>query len=139
MIGTTAALIGLTAASAAGKVVGGAMQSRAAGKAAETQQKGADKAADYQKQMWGQQQQLMDPYRKTGGQSNALLGSLMLPPGAPGAYRPGMDFRPQPPMSSATTMPRAAGLVNGAPRPPAVYNRVPRVGMPDPDPRIWGR
>lgn len=83
----TAALIG-----AGASLIGGAMQSSAAQKAASTQAKSADKATALQREMWLKQLELQKPFYEAGltGQE-ALLNYLGLggDPNAPG-YGAGM-------------------------------------------------
>lgn len=90
MIGTAMAL-GLMAATKAGSdITGAAISSHAANKATQAQQASIGKAMDFQKQMWGQQQQYQQPYMNAGANSVNMLGRLMTPPGQPGAYNPMM-------------------------------------------------
>jgi hypothetical protein len=129
MIGTTAALIGLTAATAGSKVAEAAMGAHAAGKAAKTQSAAVDKSMDLQRQIWGQQQQMQQPYLHAGSNSMNLLGSLMTPQGMPGAYRPppGMGSSGYPnPNGPMTRPPMSFGM------PPPGAGGPPPMGGPPP-------
>lgn len=89
MIGTTALLVGLAGAGI-GKA---AMNAHQSGKASRAQQEGAKKAADASMMAYRDQKAYQAPYVQAGGQSMNLLGALMTPNNAPGAYRPGTDYR----------------------------------------------
>lgn len=88
MIGTGLA-IGMMAATAGSQVAGAAMQSSAAGKAAKAQQAAAAESNRMAGQVYQDQMAMTQPFRQAGTQSVNLLGSLMLPAGSPGGYRPG--------------------------------------------------
>jgi len=132
-IGTTAALITMAAVEAGTAVASAKIQSNAAKNAAKTQAGGTQQALDFQKQMWGQQQQLMNPYLQAGGAATGLLSSVMRPPGTPGAYRPGMANVPSPfmgpTMSPGGTPPPPGGYPV---RPPPTPNQ-----MLPPPPNPW--
>lgn len=81
MIGTTTALIVAAAASAGSKVASAAISGRAAGKAAKTQERSAQEANRFLRDMWGQSQELHRPYMQAGGQAANLLGQVMQPIG----------------------------------------------------------
>jgi hypothetical protein len=117
MIGTTAAIIGLIASSAASSAAQAISTSHAASSAAKTQTQGAQNAMGILQGLYGQQQANLAPWMNTGTAANNLLGSLMTPPGQPGAYTPGMPMRQTPvPTGMAQLTPNPTNLV---PRPSA--------------------
>jgi hypothetical protein len=87
-IGTTAALIGMAIASAAGSTAKAVIDSKASSKAAATQVAATKTVQQKQDQLYADYQAQMQPYLNTGKSAVNLLGSLMQVPGTPGAYSP---------------------------------------------------
>lgn len=76
-----------TVISAGASLIGGAMSSRSASRAADTQAAAADRAAELQYKQWQEQQELQAPFREAGlTAQNRLLDYLGLAPGAGGRY-----------------------------------------------------
>lgn len=88
MAALTGTLIGLGIASAVSHVAAAKIQSNASNKAAQTQQRGTDQALQTMRDIYGQTSAMHAPYMRAGEQSVNMLGSLMLPNGAPGGYTP---------------------------------------------------
>lgn len=152
MIGTTAALIGMAAASAGSKVASSVIESKASNKTAKTQVAATKQVQQRQDDMWADYNKQMSPYLESGRNSMNLLGSLMLPSGTAGSYQP----RPQVPAGPPQGPPQGPGraiLRGGAPTgPPPNFNPWGRPSGPPmppppqgpggrPDPRMspWGR
>lgn len=126
-VSTTAALIGMGAAKLVGGAIGAKKGSSAAKKAANIQTASANRAIDMQRQIWGQQQQNISPYMQAGGNAMGLLGSLMMPPGQPGAYRPGQPPT-MPPMGMGPGGPGPGGLM--PPGGPGMGGPMPNIETP---------
>ncbi len=73
---STAAILGLTAATAGTQIAGAALQNRAAGKAVDAQTEASNKALALQQQMYQQQQQSTQPYQQLGQTALGRLGAM---------------------------------------------------------------
>ncbi len=145
MVATTTALLAMGIASAAASTTKAVLDSKAANKATKAQQSAIDKSLEVQREIWGQKQQMYKPYTAAGQSASNLLGSLMKPPGAPGAYQVQPPRQYLPPGANAGRVPMPGD--SGGEGPIARPNFAPRPMVPPPpgyapppgyDPRLWG-
>jgi hypothetical protein len=123
---TTAAIIGLTAATAGAGVAEAAIKSKQTGKAVDAQTDAANKALAVQQQVYGNQQQAAAPYQQAGQQTLGRLGQMAAQPAQsfnPSNYSQGVP-KPNLPQMPSQQMPSMGtlGQPPGAPQP----------GMPTP-------
>jgi hypothetical protein len=123
---TTAAIIGLTAASAGAGVAEAAIKGHQTGKAVDAQTEAANKALAVQQQVYGNQQQAAAPYQQAGQMTLGRLGQMAAQPAnqfSPANYQQGVP-KPNLPQMPSQQMPSmgALGQPPGQPMP----------GMPTP-------
>lgn len=149
-IGTTAAIIGAAAIGAGGSLAAGALGSKAAGQAASTQAAAGERAAelqyqasrealDFQKQVFGWQQQAFQPWLQTGTGALANLSHLMGIPfqqqAAAGGAQPGAGTTPSGgerliTLPSGHTVPLSSLMGAGGGRPLPLDRDLPLAGRP---------
>lgn len=139
MAAVTATLIGMAIAKGVSEYAAAKKTSSAAKKAAETQATGTQQALDFAKQMWGVQQNAQQPYLQAGGQAAGLLGGLMTPQGAPGAYRPGQNYAPPPLVQNpflltSNPMHQGSPMTSAAPSPRTPPMHPQQMGAQPPNP-----
>jgi hypothetical protein len=109
---TTAAIIGLTAASAGAGVAEAAIKGHQTGKAVDAQTNAANKALAVQQQVYGNQQQAAAPYQQAGQQTLGHLGQMAAQPAAqfnPSNYSQGVP-KPNLPQMPSQQMPSLGAL-----------------------------
>jgi len=108
---TTAAILGLTAASAGASVASSAIQAHQAGKAVDAQTAASEKALQAQQEQFRVQQQAAAPYQQAGQMTLGRLGQMAAQPAAqfnPNNYRGGAPLPSQ-------QMPQQSALPQGQP------------------------